>query len=103
MGRLVTWSVRSATLIVLAIGFALLLVSSAKAGANGPCAKIRKACREAGFVEGGARSGNGLKHDCMDPILQGTSQPVRASRSLPQIDPSQVAACKAAETGAAMQ
>src|SRR5262249_54273777 len=75
---------------------------------GGPCAQITAACREAGFVQGAARGGNGLQVDCVAPIMQGTAQERRGSRPLPQIDPQIVAACKTrnpnfAQRGAARQ
>jgi hypothetical protein len=59
------------------------------------CAEIRAACEQAGFVQGGARSGDGLFVDCVVPIMRGTPQPRRASRPLPQINLQLVADCKA--------
>ena len=59
-----------------------------------PCAAIRALCEQAGFVRGGARTGDGLFVDCIAPIIQHTPQPPRASRPLPQIDPQLVADCK---------
>jgi len=62
---------------------------------QGPCAEIFATCQQAGFVRGGARSGDGLQVDCVRPIMQGTPQRPRASKPLPQIDPQLVSACKA--------
>jgi hypothetical protein len=59
------------------------------------CAEIRAACEQAGFVQGGARSGNGVFVDCIVPIMRGTPQPRRASRPLPPINLQLVADCKA--------
>jgi arylsulfatase A-like enzyme len=50
------------------------------------------ACRQAGFMPGGGRSGNGLQIDCVRPIMQGRAAP--GSRPLPQIDRQLVSACK---------
>jgi hypothetical protein len=66
-----------------------------QAAPSRPCAEIVAACRQAGFVQGGAGAGNGLQLDCIAPIIQGTPQPRRASQPLPQIAPQLVAACKA--------
>jgi len=53
------------------------------------------ACRQAGFVQGGAKTGAGLQVDCVRPIMQGgTFQRPKASKALPQVDPQIVAACK---------
>jgi hypothetical protein len=59
------------------------------------CAEIRAACEQAGFVQGGARTGDGLFVDCIAPIIRQTPQPPRASRPLPKIDLQLVADCKA--------
>src|SRR5260370_4327768 len=69
--------------------------TAAHAQAAGPCREIVAACREAGFTQGGARTGDGIVVDCVRPIMLGTAQPPRASKPLPQIDPQIVAACKA--------
>ncbi|HME69891.1 MAG TPA: sulfatase-like hydrolase/transferase [Myxococcota bacterium] len=61
---------------------------------DGPCARIMEACRDAGFVQGGNKTGNGLHMDCIEPIMQETPQRARASRPLPDVDPHLVAACK---------
>jgi hypothetical protein len=65
------------------------------AGPGGPCAQIRAACQEAGFVAHGAKTGLGIDKDCILPIMQGTPQPRRAAQPLPAIDPQIVTACKA--------
>ena len=65
------------------------------AAAQGPCEQIAEACRQAGFERGAAREGTGLQVDCMRPIMQGTAQPNRTSKPLPQVDSKIVAACKA--------
>jgi class 3 adenylate cyclase len=62
---------------------------------HAPCAQIRLACLQAGFVQGAARDGKGIQFDCIRPIMVGTPQPRRASMPLPAIDPQVVAACKA--------
>jgi hypothetical protein len=60
-----------------------------------PCAEIRAACEQAGFVQGGSQTGDGLFVDCIMPILKGRPQPRRATKPLPEIDLQLVAACKA--------
>ena len=63
---------------------------------QGPCEQIMAACRQAGFVQGGAKTGAGLQVDCVRPIMQGgTFQRPKASKALPQVDQQIVAACKA--------
>jgi hypothetical protein len=59
-----------------------------------PCAQIRAACTQAGFIPNGASMGIGINVDCIRPIVAGTSQRKRAAKSLPQIDPQVVVACK---------
>src|SRR5271165_2074520 len=78
---------------ILAIGTVTASVCRADSG-DGPCARIMEACRNAGFVQGGNKTGNGLHMDCIEPIMQETPQRARASRPLPDVDPHLVAACK---------
>jgi class 3 adenylate cyclase len=59
-----------------------------------PCIDIRTACEQAGFARGGVREGNGVFADCVTPIMRGTPQPQRANKTLPQIDPQIVIACR---------
>ena len=59
-----------------------------------PCAQIRAACTQAGFVPKGANRGVGIMVDCIRPILAGNLQRKRATKPLPQIDPQVVVACK---------
>ena len=75
----------------------LFLNATPAAGAEGAgaCAQIRKACRDAGFVAGGMKAGNGLKADCFEPILHGSARRPSASRPLPSLDAATVAACQA--------
>jgi len=77
--------------IMMAVGGA----TAAHAQAEGPCRQIAAACREAGFVQGGARNGEGIGVDCITPIMLGTAQPRRATKPLPQVDPQMVVECKA--------
>jgi hypothetical protein len=37
--------------------------------ARGPCRPILATCEQAGFVRGGAPTGNGLQIDCVRPIM----------------------------------
>jgi N-acetylglucosamine-6-sulfatase len=78
----------------------VLIVLAAPAGAQsgraqGACAQITAACRDAGFVQGGAASGTGIQVDCVQPILQGTAAPRKAAKPLPKVAPNVIAACKA--------
>ena len=81
-------------ILIVAGAITLLGLPNAYA-ADGACAQITKACEAAGFVKGAARSGAGLKVDCVDPILEGRPAPRKASRPLPQVDPATVAECRA--------
>jgi len=60
---------------------------------GGPCAQIAAACKQAGFVPKGAKTGLGIVVDCIRPIMMGVPQGVQG-KPLPQIDPQLVAACK---------
>jgi hypothetical protein len=62
---------------------------------SGPCAQIAAACKQAGFIEGDYKTGNGLHVDCIDPIMRGTPPPHKTKLSLPQVSPALIAACKA--------
>jgi hypothetical protein len=59
-----------------------------------PCAQIREACLQAGFIPNGVNMGVGIIVDCIRPIMAGTPQRKRAAKPLPQIAPQLVAACK---------
>ena len=59
-----------------------------------PCARIRAACNQEGFVRNGAKRGLGIMLDCIRPIMTETPQRTQATKALPQIDPLVVAACK---------
>jgi serine/threonine protein kinase len=61
-----------------------------------PCAEITKACRAAGFVNGGSQDGTGMANDCIAPIIDGTPQPSNATIPLPKVSLDVVARCKAA-------
>jgi len=79
-----------ASLVTLGVGLA-----GPVSAQPGPCEQVTAACKNAGFIQGGAGAGTGLKADCVDPIMQGIAQPAGATRPLPQVDPRVVAACKA--------
>jgi lipoprotein-anchoring transpeptidase ErfK/SrfK len=78
--------------------FAIAMVipfAAAAAQDQRACRQIQQACQGAGFVRGGAMEGVGLVVHCVMPIIQGTAQPPRARKPLPQVDPQLVASCKA--------
>jgi N-acetylglucosamine-6-sulfatase len=82
--------------IVLTIAAALgAVVASQAAQVRGACGQITAACQRAGFVQGGAKAGNGLQVDCVDPIMSRATPTQNAGKTLPQVDPQIVAACKA--------
>jgi hypothetical protein len=86
--------VRVAIFAVVVTVFGTL--SSADAAPAPACEKIASACEAAGFVRGGARTGNGLHRDCIAPIMHGSSLPPRqGTKPLPHIAGSLVADCKA--------
>ncbi len=86
--------------IVFILG-GLTLLSAALAQADnpgkapGPCKQIAQACTSAGFIKGDWKKGDGLWRDCVDPIVQGVTSVPGATKPLPSVDPSVVAACKA--------
>src|SRR5499427_9064382 len=59
-----------------------------------PCARIRAACNQAGFVRNGAKRGLGIMLDCIRPIMTETPQRMQATKALPHIDPQTVVACR---------
>jgi hypothetical protein len=61
---------------------------------EGPCEQIVQACKNAGFIQGDVKEGNGLWVDCVDPIMHGAAQPAKAKIPLPQVSSDTVAACK---------
>ena len=61
---------------------------------QGPCEQIVAACRDAGFIQGGASTGDGVRIDCVDPVMQGVASAKNRGKPLPEIDPQLVIACK---------
>ena len=59
-----------------------------------PCARIRAACNQAGFVRKDAKSGRDIMLDCIRPIMTNAPQRKQAAKALPQIDPLVVTACR---------
>jgi hypothetical protein len=55
---------------------------------NHPCKKIAEACKAAGYVRGGGKTGKGIMENCIQPIMSG--QVVANVR----VEPSDIAACK---------
>jgi hypothetical protein len=65
-----------------------------ESGPGRPCAQIREACRQAGFIPNRASMGGGIIVDCIRPIMANSPQRRRAAKPLPPIDPQLVNACK---------
>lgn len=63
--------------------------------APGPCKEIAEACKQAGFIPGDWKKGDGLWRDCVDPLIQGVSSVPGATKPLPKVDAGVIAACKA--------
>jgi hypothetical protein len=86
------------SMLFIGAGNSLILAAPSLAQSP-PCQQIRAACKDAGFLQGGP-VGNRLVKDCFDPIVYGTYQPGRASRSLPNIAAQLVAVCRSSLSGA---
>src|SRR5690349_24177585 len=50
---------------------------------SGACAQITAACKQAGFVPKGAKTGVGIFVDCIRPIMAGAPQGVKGTKPLP--------------------
>jgi hypothetical protein len=77
--------------------FAVPALAQSKKGehATGPCKTVEQACKNAGFIQGDWKKGDGLWRDCVDPIMQGQTNVPGATKPLPTVDAKAVAACKA--------
>jgi hypothetical protein len=82
---------------VLLVGLAM--TSTARPAPTAACEQITAACQNAGFTKGGVSTGTGLQMHCIEPIMQGTAQPAKAQRPLPQVSAQLVASCKASNPG----
>jgi len=71
----------------------LLILLSVPAFAN-PCKQVVSACEKAGFTQRGAKNGKDLFVDCVNLIMQGETQPAKATLVLPILESSVVADCK---------
>src|SRR5882724_6818484 len=85
--------------LLISLGRVCLLICAvapmtAAAQGRGPCAQIKEACQDVGFVQGAAREGIGLQIHCVAPIIQGTPQPPTARRPLPKVDPQLIESCR---------
>ncbi len=61
----------------------------------GPCKQIEDACKNAGFIKGDWKNGDGLMRDCVNPIMQGVTNVPGATKPLPSVDAKAIADCKA--------
>src|SRR5689334_3707990 len=89
-------SIEALGLLVIAMGVPF---AGAAAQDQGACRAIRKACLDAGFVQGGAREGVGLHVHCVMPIMQARAQPPTARKPLPVVNPQMAASCGADNPG----
>src|SRR5262249_46766418 len=85
------WAIIFGTLIV-GLGPAVSVQAAPRQRA---CAAIRAACEQAGFVQGGARTGDGLFVACIPPIIPQTPPPPPAGRHHPKIALQLLVQCKA--------
>jgi class 3 adenylate cyclase len=72
--------------------------SEIRQGTRRSCAQLKMICQQAGFQRGGGASGNGLRKDCVLPILLGTPQRPKATKPLPKVAKEIVVACRAKKT-----
>ena len=84
-------------LIVLTASPLLVLAQAKKGehGAPGPCKAVERACKNAGFIPGDWKKGDGLWRDCVNPIMQRQTNVPGATRPLPTVDAKAIAECKA--------
>ena len=84
-------------LAALSLCSALALAQGKKdeRGVPGPCKQVEQACKNAGFIPGDWKKGDGLWRDCVDPIMQGQTSVPGATKPLPSVDAKAVADCKA--------
>jgi hypothetical protein len=85
-------------LTALILSPALTFAQGSKGDHNAPpneCKEIAEACRQAGFIKGDWKKGDGLWRDCVNPIVQGKTSVPGATKPLPVVDGKLVADCKA--------
>ena len=82
--------------LCLSAGLALAQGKKGERGTPGPCKAVEQACKNAGFIQGDWKKGDGLWRDCVDPIMQGQTNVPGATKPLPSVDAKAVADCKAA-------
>ncbi len=57
---------------------------------NGPCKAVIEACKSAGYIAGGHKTGKGIMGDCVKPLSEGKTV------SGVTVDPAKLDACKTA-------
>ena len=84
-------------LTALSLCSALAFAQGKKSDQRAPneCKQIAEACRQAGFIKGDWKKGDGLWRDCVNPIVQGKTSVPGATKPLPAVDAKLVADCKA--------
>jgi hypothetical protein len=85
------------SIFFIGVGGSLVLATPSLAQSP-PCQRIRAACKDAGFIQGGPLGARLIK-DCFDPIVYGARRPDRSSRTLPDIAPQLVALCRSDNSG----
>ena len=78
------------TLVLVSLSlFSLSWAKEGKERGDGPCRKIKKACKDAGFIKGDhKKTGKGLFVDCMKPLMNGENV------SGVSVDSQDLSACK---------
>ena len=56
----------------LVLGFATGFATAHSKRGSDPCQEIITICRNAGFIEGGWNTGNGINRHCFDPLVKKT-------------------------------
>jgi len=88
---------RRASIAVLLALCPVIALAQGKKGdhAPGPCKQVEQACKNAGFIQGDWKKGDGLWRDCVDPIMQGQASVPGATKPLPAVNANAIAECKA--------
>jgi hypothetical protein len=81
--------------LILVLALSLAVPAFAAGGPPGPCKQIAKACKDAGFIQGDWKKGDGLWRDCVDPLIQGVSTVPGGTKPLPTVDAKLISDCKA--------
>ena len=79
-------------LLVLLSGIFGSLLFLTAAQADG-CQALRKACMAAGFVQQGAKNGDGIQANCINPLTQGQTPPGNGKLALPKVSAADIKTC----------